>query len=243
MGGPAPELRAGPLVFVDDLDAPELSPDDLAHLRRSLRRGDGDPLCLADGVGAWRTAVLGGTGVDRLGPVHIEDSPRPPLTVGLAIPKGSRLDVAVAKLTEIGVDEVLLLGAERSVVRWADSEVRRRIERLERVARESAMQCRRPRLPSIRGVVDVAGAVASSPGEVALAEPGGAPPTLATPVVLVGPEGGWAPAELAVDAPSVAFGPTVLRVETAAIAAGVALCGLRGGWLRSVTNHHGGSFH
>jgi 16S rRNA (uracil1498-N3)-methyltransferase len=64
---------------------------------------------------------------------------------------------------------------------------------------------------------------------IALAEPGGATLSLATPVLLVGPEGGWSPAELAVGLPTVDLGATILRVETAAIVAGTLLTGLRSG--------------
>ena len=94
------------------------------------------------------------------------------------------------------------------------------------------MQSRRPRLPLITGVRTVAEVVAARGSEVALAEPGGEPPDLAHPVVLVGPEGGWTSTELAACAARVGLGPTVLRVETAAVAAGVALAGQRAGWLR-----------
>jgi 16S rRNA U1498 N3-methylase RsmE len=58
---------------------------------------------------------------------------------------------------------------------------------------------------------------------------GGGPPSLERPVVLVGPEGGWDESELASGLPLVTLGPTVLRAETAAMAAGVLLCGLRAG--------------
>ena len=66
-------------------------------------------------------------------------------------------------------------------------------------------------------------------GGVAMAHFGGGPPTLAAPTILVGPEGGWAPAELDLELPRVSLGPTVLRAETAAVAAGVLLCALRAG--------------
>jgi len=61
---------------------------------------------------------------------------------------------------------------------------------------------------------------------VALAQLGRQPPRLSYPAVLVGPEGGWGPEELASGLPTVGLGPTGLRVETAA---GVLLCGLRSG--------------
>lgn len=71
---------------------------------------------------------------------------------------------------------------------------------------------------------------ASDP-RVALAAPGGLSPTLSTPTVLVGPEGGWSDTELAAVPASrhISLGPHVLRAETAAMAAGVLLSGLRAG--------------
>ncbi|MBV9411855.1 MAG: 16S rRNA (uracil(1498)-N(3))-methyltransferase, partial [Acidimicrobiia bacterium] len=63
----------------------------------------------------------------------------------------------------------------------------------------------------------------------ALAEPAGPAPSLDRPVVLVGPEGGWADEEAATGVSRVGLGPTVLRTETAAVAAGALLCALRAG--------------
>ena len=75
---------------------------------------------------------------------------------------------------------------------------------------------------------------------VALAVQGGAPLTLATPIVLVGPEGGWSEEELAAvpDARHVGLGPNVLRAETAAMAAGVLLVALRAGLVTAVAQSH-----
>ena len=85
-------------------------------------------------------------------------------------------------------------------------------------------------LPEVGGLTTVAEVLASrDAAHVAMAHPGGVAVSLERPVVLVGPEGGWAPEELAVGLPTVGLGPTVLRVETAAVAAGVLLCGLRSG--------------
>ena len=222
----------GPLVFVDDLDAPEIREDDLRHLRRSLRLIDGDRLCVADGAGSWRTGTLAGVRAEDLGPPQQDVAPAPVIAVGLAIPKGPRLEVAVTKLTELGVDEILLLATERSIVRWPPGEVGRRLDRLRRVVREAAMQARRTRLPGLTGVLTIGDVVASFPGAVALAEPGGGPGGLAHPVVLVGPEGGWTQSELGACEGRVGLGPTILRVETAAIAAAVVLAGERDGWRR-----------
>jgi hypothetical protein len=71
-------------------------------------------------------------------------------------------------------------------------------------------------------------ALAGRPGAT-IAEPGGAPPSLERPLVLVGPEGGWSDAERDRALPEVGFGRQILRVETAAVAAGTILGALRAG--------------
>jgi hypothetical protein len=64
---------------------------------------------------------------------------------------------------------------------------------------------------------------------VALAQLGGDPPSARATTLAVGPEGGWAPEELALGLPSVGLGPWVLRAETAAVAAGALMAALRAG--------------
>src|SRR5207253_1264670 len=90
-----------------------------------------------------------------------------------------------------------------------------------------AMQSRRTWLPAIEPLVSFT-EVAALPG-AALAQLGGSPPSLTFPVLLVGPEGGWAPEELATGLPHVDLGLNILRAETAAIAAIAVVAALRGG--------------
>jgi 16S rRNA (uracil1498-N3)-methyltransferase len=119
----------------------------------------------------------------------------------------------------------VLFAAQRSVVRWDDARAALNVERLRRVSREAAMQCRRVHLPALSWLATfpAAGALAGA----AIADREGAPASLGHPTVLVGPEGGWSPQERAVGLPSVALGPHVLRAETAAIAAGALLVAAR----------------
>lgn len=209
-------------VFVDDLDAPVVSEDDRHHLARVLRLRAGETVSVSDGRGGWRPCTWADSGeVVPAGDVERQPRPAPPVTIGLPLLKGDRTEWAVQKLVELGVDAIVPFAAARTVVRS------RNVERLRRVAREAAMQSRRVWLPEVADIAAFA-EVAERPG-AALAEPGGGPPTLDRPTVLVGPEGGWAPEELAGGLPTVDLGPTVLRAETAAIAAAALLCGLRAG--------------
>jgi 16S rRNA (uracil1498-N3)-methyltransferase len=212
----------GPHVFVADLDRPVLADHDRHHLAKALRLRAGDALTVSDGAGRWRPARFGPE-VEPDGAVVTVPAPTPAITVGLAPVKGQRPEWAVQKLTELGVDAIWLLVADRSVVRW-DGKAGT-ADRLDRVVREAAMQSRRCHLPEVRVGVTIADATAD--GAVALADPGGAPPSLDRPVILVGPEGGWSDPERAAAPSVVGLGPTILRAETAAVAAGTLLTALR----------------
>lgn len=221
-----PTGRDGPHVFVADVCEPELDDADRHHLARALRVRPGDPFTVADGRGSWRRCRFGDQ-VEVVGDVLVEPAPAPVLTVAFALVKGERPELAVQKLTELGVDRIVVFAAARSVVRWEEAKAPRQLERLRRVAREAAMQSRRTWLPSVEGVAtfdDVVGL----PGAAA-ADRGGAPPSLAHPTILVGPEGGWSDDERAQLPATVGLGEQVLRAETASLTAAALLAALRAG--------------
>ncbi len=195
-----------------------------------LRLRTGDEITVGDGAGG-RLPCRFGPILEPVGEVDRLPRPFPQVTVAFAVVKGQRSEWAVQKLTEIGVDRIVPLLAARSVVRWPVGEAGGQLARLRRVAREAAMQSRRAWLPVVDGVVPFV-AMAGEPGAT-LAHPGGGPPSLDRPVVLVGPEGGWDEAELAAAGASlVGLGPSVLRAETAAMVAGTLLVALRSGRVR-----------
>jgi 16S rRNA (uracil1498-N3)-methyltransferase len=222
-------------IFVDGLEEPAPGPDDLHHLARVLRLQTGEPVVAADGRGGWRMCEYrsdgpvgrGGPG-DRLatvGPVLVEAPPARPLTVAFAPAKGDRPEWVVQKLTELGIDRIVVLSTRRTVVRWDGDRAARALARLRRVSAEAAAQCRRVWLPEVDGPVGL-GELAvqdGADGGLALAQHGAAPLDGACRMVAVGPEGGWDPEEIALGLPGVGLGPNVLRAETAAVAAAVAL--------------------
>jgi 16S rRNA (uracil1498-N3)-methyltransferase len=236
--------RAVAHVFVDDLDRPVLSDNDIHHLARVLRLRVGELVSASDGLGGyrlceWAGAAAAGAG-RHLSPLEspiFEPRPKPALTVAFALTKGEHPGLAVQKLTEAGADRLVVMLTDRCVARWDTGGSERQMERLREVARLAAMQSRRRWLPSVEGPVEFAKLVAAAdaddeagigaPAGIALAVPDGAPLTLATPTVLIGPEGGWTDRELDAVANHVRLGPHVLRAETAALAAGVLLSALR----------------
>jgi 16S rRNA (uracil1498-N3)-methyltransferase len=162
--------------------------------------------------------------------VQFEAAASPVLTVAFAPTKGERPEWVVQKLTELGVDRVVPLVSERSVVRWSGARGQAAVQRLRRVAREAAAQCRRVWLPEIAEVMRFdALAGLGAPGDVVLAQLSGDRLRASDQVVAVGPEGGWSVAELASGLPTVGFGLSVLRAETAAVTAAALMVSLRTG--------------
>ena len=223
-----PASSPGPLAFVGDLDAPLLDPADRHHLERVLRLRTGDPLSVSDGRGRWRPCRFGGR-IEPVGDIVELPAPYPSLTVCFALIKGERPELVVQKLTEIGIDRIIPFAAKRSVVRWDPTRSDRHLDRLRTVARAAAAQCHRPRLPDVEPIARF-DEVAALQG-AARCDREGDPPSLGAPVLLVGPEGGWADEERSL--PAVALGEHVLRAETAAVVAGTLLAALRGGLVRT----------
>ena len=215
-------------VFVADLGAPELDPSDRHHLERVLRLRPGEDVTVSDGQGGWRPCrFAAGATVEPVGPVVRDPRPAPELTVAFAVVKGERPEWAVQKLSELGVDRIVPFLSDRSVVRWDGDRAARQVERLRKVAREAAMQCRRTWLPAVEDVAEFE-EVAGRPGAV-LAERDGRGPWLPDGPVLVGPEGGWSDEERSRGLPRMAVGAHVLRAETAAVAVAALLGALRAG--------------
>jgi 16S rRNA (uracil1498-N3)-methyltransferase len=208
--------RSAAHLLVDDLHAPVASDADLHHLLVVLRLRDGEHVTVTDGRGGWRVCRASGSSLHPITDIGVEPAPDP-ITVAVAIPKHDRPEWIVQKLTELGVDRIVLLHAARSVVRWDGGRVERHLQRLGKVAVEAAMQSRRVWLPELTGPVAASAVLPAMP----VAEPGAPPPPASTRAMAIGPEGGWTPEELEVAAGRVGLGHNVLRVETAAVAAAV----------------------
>lgn len=212
-----------------------LGPDETRHVRKVLRLSVGDAIEVFDGSGRLADAQImeyvrnssGGETVCRLGLVREVPEMRPRLIVATAVPKGPRAEAMVNQLGQLGADVFVPVQSERSVVEPGAGKV----GRYEKAALASAKQSGRPWLMAIEPTATLA-QVLDRPRSVGLIlDPRGeAMPTLASQlksaeqvVVLIGPEGGWTPQELA-DAEAAGFvrwrmAEHVLRIETAATAA------------------------
>jgi 16S rRNA (uracil1498-N3)-methyltransferase len=239
--GFASRADAAAHAFVATLaDAVTIEGPDGHHLERVRRLRVGEWITLADGTGAWRRYRITATGKARLdaeadGVVRAEPALSPRLAVAFGVGKGAKPEQVVSGLTELGVDRIVPFLSARSVVRWDGERGVAAGERLRRVAREAAMQCRRSRVPEVTDPVPLAGLVTD--GVVVVGDPDGMPAaSLEEPaggewLAVVGAEGGLDPAERASlaggRAVAVAVGPHVLRTETAALAVAAVLAGRR----------------
>lgn len=233
----AADVPASAHLFVDssaDLaDTIDVGGEDAHHLARVLRLRAGETVTVADGSGVWRAYRVGGVGpvvrLDAVGGSEAEPTLSPRLAVAFALTKGEKPELVVQKLTELGVDRIVPVVAERSVARPDHARAAGAHERWLRIVREAARQCRRASLPAVEELAPLA-ELAGHPGLV-VAERGGEPPEGLGPppggeiLVVVGPEGGLAPGEVEGLQPwaRLDLGPHVLRAETAALAAAAVL--------------------
>ena len=236
-----------PLFLVAALpadDALRLDGPEGHHAATVQRLRPGETMVVSDGRGDTATGVVTAVGRGTVD-LAITDrtrvpAPDPALTVVQGIAKGDRAELAVAAMTEVGLDTVVPWAAARSVARWKDD---RPVQRWRAAAREAAKQSRRAWVPVVTAAertADVARRVGSAAAAFVLHEEAtealaAAPvPASGEIVLVVGPEGGIDDAELAAftaaGARPVRLGPTVLRASTAGTAAIAVLSVRLGRW-------------
>jgi 16S rRNA (uracil1498-N3)-methyltransferase len=209
-----------------------LEGDEWRHLSRVRRLGPGAAVEIFDGEGFATSAVVTALGNDWVD-LEVIGDPLPDrvapcrITLATAVPKGERFDWLVEKATELGVDRLVPIVTERSVVDPRAT----KLDRLRRTIVEASKQCGRNRLMVLEQ--PVAWPVwLSRPSATALrlvAHPTGLPPRCwpqaehgGEAALAIGPEGGFTDRE--VEAARAAgwhlasLGSTLLRIETAGLA-------------------------
>ncbi|MFI8516956.1 16S rRNA (uracil(1498)-N(3))-methyltransferase [Streptomyces sp. NPDC085481] len=211
----------------------------------------GEDLVLTDGQGTWAECVVAAAeGKDQLTvevtAVHEEPAPAPRITVVQALPKGDRGELAVEIMTETGVDAIVPWAASRCITQWKGERGLKALAKWRATAREAGKQSRRTRFPEVSDAMttkQVAALLAGADLAAVLHEdrdhPSGALATAELPekgeiVLVVGPEGGVSPEELALfeeaGAKPYRLGHSVLRTSTAGTAAAALVLGRTGRW-------------
>lgn len=229
--GSLDQVEPAGLVTVDGAEA--------RHAVTVKRLSPGEGVDLVDEQG---TRVIGevessdsGELVVRALEIVREPSPSPRLILVQALAKGDRDEQAIESATELGIDGVIPWQSDRSIVRWRGDRAAKALAKWRSVVRAATKQSRRARTPEVEDVLDSAGlarriaqggaafilhedattSLASQLGDVAGLE--------GDVLLIVGPEGGISPAEVAAfeaaGARMALLGPHVLRSSSAGPAA------------------------
>lgn len=203
-----------------------------AHHVRVLRLPVGAPITLFDGAGRRASATLIALEPQpcaRIEALLVDSGRRIPIVLVQCLPKGGKIDDLVRGATELGVDAIHLATSDHTVAK-SDERWERKQERLVRIAEEAARQAERDDVPTLVAPAPLLDHASRAPqGALRLTLCGRSGSRIAEPAteegiwLVVGPEGGLAERELiALDGLGyrrATIAPTILRVETAAIAA------------------------
>ena len=235
----APGALAADVVILDGAEG--------RHAATVRRLAAGERVDLTDGAGLVAECVVTAAGPGRLelGVLARRSEPRPDpaLVVAQALPKGEHGPLAVDLMTEGGVDVIVPWAARRCVTRWEGARGDRALARWRAAAAQAAKQSRRAWLPEVTALAstgDLTGRVATASLAVLL-DPAAAValtkidlPGSGDILLIVGPEGGVTPAEIAQlsEAGSVParLGPTVLRASSAGLVAAAIVASRSGRW-------------
>lgn len=204
------------------------------HLARVLRARVGQEFDIATGLAVRRSRItsIAESRVEFELGEEVAAAVAAKITLALAVFKFDRMEWAIEKCTELGVAHIVPVIAQRSDVHLAAATIKR-TERWRRMARQAAEQSRRALPPEIAAPIelpetlalpgDVRIVLAESEEQALLRDVFESLPQEAGIVLAVGPEGGWTTDELQgfhqAGWTSASLGRTVLRAETAAIAA------------------------
>ena len=222
--------------------------EDVKHISKVLRYGQGDEIEVCDSNGheyICRIESIDKTRIDLsiVDEVDINRESRIRVSLYQGVPKSTKMDIILQKLTEAGVDEIVLVNTKRSVVNIKGDKADKKLDRWERIIYEAAKQCKRGLIPKLRGILSFEEALADMEqndinicpyeDEKSL----GIKEALQTDLVkdiigkkdevrvgtFIGPEGGFDPEEnnrvKAAGIASVTMGPRIFRTETASIVA------------------------
>src|SRR6266513_4487897 len=224
-------------------DALTLSGSEAHHARDVLRTKHGQKLVLFNGLGHEITAeIIDSSGHEiQLRKLHEAETPplRRRIILGQAIPKGKNMELIVQKAVEIGAAEIAPIISDRTIVQIDSNTAAQKQRKWQQIAIEAGKQCGQNWLPRVHPPKKLAEFFSASEQPFDLRLIGSLQPDARhlksilemylgqhtdrprSVLMLVGPEGDFTPAELALahrhGCEPITLGPIILRVETAAI--------------------------
>ena len=213
--------------------------EDVKHISRVLRCKENDKLEVCDMdnneyICEIREINKDNILLDIIEKVNIKRESDLKVKLYQGMPKGTKMELILQKLTEIGVDEIVLVQTKRSVTKIDNKKEDKKIERWERIIYEAAKQSKRGKIPTLTGVLSFKEALADMKNndlnlcpyenERTISIKEGLKDSNAKTVgIFVGPEGGFEEDEIEqlqnIDSKVVSLGPRILRTETASVVA------------------------
>lgn len=159
------------------------------------------------------------------------------VTIAQGLPKGDKMDLVLQKGTELGAYSFIPFQAERSIVKWDDKKMAKKMERFSRIVKEASEQSHRNQIPQVTRKMTLSELIEASKvydvkifpyEEEARSKSYQSISNILRNVesgqhilVCIGPEGGFAPEEIealkAHGFSPVRLGPRILRSETASL--------------------------
>lgn len=221
---------------LEPLSGSSLTLDDFGahHVAKVLRLKPGAALTVFDGRGHEFEATLTAVGKQttvKLGQ-EIPRSTESPLQLELlqVVSRGDRMDFTIQKAVELGISRILPLTSERCGVKLDAERAAKKIDSFQKIAIAACEQCGRNVVPPVAPLQSLSDFLRTQPTEDGFInltlDPRAQAKLTALPAtgryrILIGPEGGFTPEEVAATAAAgfvgVTLGPRILRTETAAL--------------------------
>ena len=218
---------------------------DVNHIRNVIRLKPGDEISISNGIDGrdYRCGIARITEDEVVCELRFikEDGVELPAKVYLfqGLPKGDKMELIIQKAVELGVNEVVPVAMKNCVMKLDDKKADKKIERWQNIAESAAKQSKRTIIPKISHPVKYKQALEMAKeldvtlvpyenerGMEATREiiDGIAENPVQSIGIIVGPEGGFAPEEIAMvdENPAmqrISLGRRILRTETAGMAA------------------------
>ena len=213
-----------------------LDPGQIHHLSSVKRLKKGDRVVVFDGESQEYECVIDDIAKDKAELSVVKTRKAVPvkldLTLACALPKKVKMDYIIEKTVELGVDRIIPIKTERTIVEYSPEKAKEKLKRWQAIAIEASKQCGRIKLPQIEPISEF-NKVVTQAKDYKLA----VIPYLgldnkplkdifhdfrpASVIIFIGPEGDFSPREIKLAKENgcigASLGDLVLKVDTAAI--------------------------